>query len=193
MQNFLQKGRVLELVMPYDRTAGQGVKVGAIFGVLKSDALNTTTGEVLTEGVFALTKKDSQAWSQGDRIYWDDSNKWCSNTNTDGQFIGIARDAVASGSGHTVGNVKLEGVPSVVATQAAITALTDSSTGVSGGNTVPAVTNPDLSGWNGSTDPTAAQATAINAAITALKNDVATLAAKLNTVISDLHSAGITG
>lgn len=80
----------------------------------------------------------------------------------------------------------------VSANQAAdVVALTDSSTGTSGGNTVGAVTNPDLSAWNGTVDPTAAQATAIGVAITALKNDVATLTAKINAIRAALVTAGI--
>lgn len=71
-----------------------------------------------------------------------------------------------------------------------IVALTDSSTGTSGGNTIAAVTNPTF-GWNGSTDPTATEGTAINAALTALKNAVATNAAKLNAILAALKAAGL--
>lgn len=69
-----------------------------------------------------------------------------------------------------------------VAAMTAAAAITDSSTGVDpGNNIIAAITNPDLSGWNGSTDPTAAQATAIGAAFTAIKAAIAQLAAKMNT------------
>jgi hypothetical protein len=60
-------------------------------------------------------------------------------------------------------------------------AITDSSGGVDpGNNTIAVVTNPDLSAWNGSTDPSAAQATAIGGAFTSAKAAIAQLAAKQN-------------
>ena len=60
---------------------------------------------------------------------------------------------------------------------AALDALTDSSGGTAS-NTLAALTSPDLSAWNGSTDPTAAQATAIGAAFTVIKNWIASIAAR---------------
>jgi hypothetical protein len=81
----------------------------------------------------------------------------------------------------------------VIATGAAdVVALTDSSTGTSGGNTVGAITTPALSAWDGATVfPSAADSTAITTAITALKNAVATLAAKQNAILTSLKNEGI--
>ena len=60
--------------------------------------------------------------------------------------------------------------------------ITDNSGGVDpGDDTIAVVTNPDLSAWDGSTYPTAAEATAVGTAFTAAKAAVAQLAAKLNT------------
>lgn len=72
--------------------------------------------------------------------------------------------------------------------QAAITALTDSSGGTSGGNTIPAVSAATAA----ATDTSAASLTSTNAAITALKNDIATLAAKLNVALTEIKAAGVT-
>ena len=65
----------------------------------------------------------------------------------------------------------------------AAAAITDNSGGTDpANNTIAVVTAPTLSDWDGATVfPSAAQATAIIAAITALKAAVAQLAAKLNT------------
>jgi len=63
-----------------------------------------------------------------------------------------------------------------------ITVLTDSSGGTSGGNTVAAIPAATAA----TTDTTAASLASTNAAITAVKNDVATLAAKLNALIGSL-------
>lgn len=72
--------------------------------------------------------------------------------------------------------------------QAAITALTDSSGGTSGGNTVPAVPAATAA----TTDTSAASLTSTNASITALKNDIATLAAKVNAINAAIKAAGNT-
>lgn len=81
----------------------------------------------------------------------------------------------------------------VTANQSAdVVAITDSSTGTSGGNTIAAITTPALSAWNGSSVfPSAADSTAITAAITAIKNGIATNAAKLNAIRAALVAAGI--
>jgi hypothetical protein len=76
----------------------------------------------------------------------------------------------------------------VVTAQAPTTALTDSSGGTSGGNTIPAVTNPSLSVG---ADTTAANGASTIAAVTALKNDISTLSAKQNAVIAALVAAGV--
>ncbi|HFT5239553.1 TPA: hypothetical protein ACGTP8_000286 [Yersinia enterocolitica] len=71
--------------------------------------------------------------------------------------------------------------------QATITALTDSSGGTSGGNTVPVIPAATAA----TTDATAASLTSTNAALTAIRNDVATLAARLNVLLASDKSAGI--
>ncbi|RAP72981.1 hypothetical protein [Candidatus Erwinia dacicola] len=72
--------------------------------------------------------------------------------------------------------------------QTAIVALTDSSGGTSGGNTVAAVPAATAA----TTDATAASLTSTNAAITAIKNDFATLSAKYNALLAAVKAAGIT-
>jgi len=67
-------------------------------------------------------------------------------------------------------------------------AIVDNTTGVADVTdpaTLAPVTLPDLSGWNGATDPSAAQATAINAAFTSLTNTVASLAAVITQIRAD--------
>ena len=73
-------------------------------------------------------------------------------------------------------------------------AITDNSGGVDpGNNTIAVVTLPTFT-WDGATVfPTAAQGTAINAALTALKAAVAQLAAKMNTNSAALVASESTG
>lgn len=67
----------------------------------------------------------------------------------------------------------------------ALVALTDSSGGASGGNTVPVV--PAAIASVG-TDTSAATVVSVNASITAIKNDIATLSAKVNALIAALKA-----
>ncbi len=126
-------GATLNMAAPYNRTAGQGALVGSCFGVAKQDVLSTVNGEFEVEGEFYLTKAGSQAWTEGQKIYWDDSAKVCTSVSTAGQLIGVATAACASGAGDTTGQVRLNGAAPSTAEgpQAAIVTLTDS-TGDSG-------------------------------------------------------------
>lgn len=96
MKNFVQKGRSIQLVMPYDRLAGQGVLVGSIFGVCANDALSGATCSVQVSEVFDVTK-DTSVFSQGDKVYWDDSAKKLSSTAASNQVVGSAVQAQLTG------------------------------------------------------------------------------------------------
>ena len=104
MKNFVRKGRVVPLTMPYDRTSGQGVLVGHIFGVVATDALNATEASVAVTGEFDVTK-DSSTFSQGDLVYWDNSAKACTSTSSGNKIIGAATQAQLTGD--TTVRVKL--------------------------------------------------------------------------------------
>lgn len=187
-QTLKQEGRVLKLTAPYTRTSGTGAKVGAIFGVAVNDVTSGDVGQFTTEGVHELAKVTGTAWAVGDRVYWDNSAKKCDVDSTVGMLIGVC--TVAAGSSDTTGILKLnEAVPEMIEGAETVVALTDNSGGASADGTIGLVTIPTLS-WNGSTDPTAQQATDINAALTALKDAVKELAAKQNATILALQTNG---
>ncbi len=98
MKKFVQPGDVVTLAMPYDRTSGQGVKVGNFIGICSGDALNTINQEVKLEGVFVVDKVSAQAWTQGVAIYWDDSAKNFTTTSSANTRAGIAMLAAANPS-----------------------------------------------------------------------------------------------
>jgi predicted RecA/RadA family phage recombinase len=132
MQNFVQEGKILTLTAPYARSAGEGALVGSIFGVACNDVLLSAAGEFwVGEGVFTLTKTDEQAWSVGDKIYWNNSTKACTTVATDGMLIGYAAEAVLVTAGLVTGKVRLNGsTPSTAeGPQGAIAILTDSTGG----------------------------------------------------------------
>tara|TARA_R110002110_G_scaffold4850_2_gene24451 strand:- start:328 stop:660 length:333 start_codon:yes stop_codon:yes gene_type:complete len=108
MKNFVSEGQVVTLTAPYEVASGQGLLVGSLFGVAATDAVISTGVEALTTGVVNLTKAGSQAWTQGAKIYWDDSNRECTTTASGNKLIGAAVRAEASAA--IIGRVRLNGV-----------------------------------------------------------------------------------
>lgn len=174
MQNFVQPGKFMELVAPYDRLSGQGAKVGAAFGIATVDVLSGATANFLMEGVVTHAKTSAQAWAQGDRIYWDDTNKRCDNVSTVGEFIGVAAAVAANPS--STGYFKLnEAAPAFAqGKQAAITALTFG-------------TNVTAATANGSLEDSAAT----NPSDTNFNNNMKELGTKVNAIIAALQAVGI--
>lgn len=74
--------------------------------------------------------------------------------------------------------------------QAAIVALTDSSGGTSGGNTVAAIPAVVAAATSADTATLPTKAS-VDSTVTAIKNDIATLAAKQNALIAAVKAAGI--
>lgn len=109
MKNYVQPGNTITLTAPYDVASGDGLLVGAIFGVATGAAVNGESIEAALVGVFDLKKVGSQAWDPGDKIYWDNTNKQATKTATDNTLIGVAIEAVGNGAGETVGRVRLNG------------------------------------------------------------------------------------
>lgn len=107
MKNFIQDGDVLTLAAPYDRLSGEGALIGSIFGVAAVDVLSTKNGQFKTKGVFSLKKTSAQAWTQGAKIYWDNTAKEATNVATGNTPIGVATEAAANPS--ATGKVRLNG------------------------------------------------------------------------------------
>ena len=109
MKNFVQPGNTITLAAPAAVTSGSGILVGAIFGIAAHDAASGEPVETVTAGVFDLNKVGSEAWSVGDRVYWDDTDKRVTKVATDNTLIGVALAAVGSGADETTGRVRLNG------------------------------------------------------------------------------------
>lgn len=214
MNNFQQPGNVMTLTAPYDRSAGQAALIGSLFAVAANDVVSGAATEWWTAGVFkSIAKTSAQAWTVGQKLYWDNSNKRLDSDSTVGPLVGVAAAVAANPS--STGSIRLNGAVASMAEgpQAAITALTDNSGGATADGTIGAVTAPtalthavgtadntvdDVGGsFNQTTlnnnfkELTTAQA-ADRAAIVALTDAVKELSTKLNTVISELQAAGIT-
>jgi predicted RecA/RadA family phage recombinase len=74
MRNMLRPdARSIPMVVPYAGgiLSGQGMLVGAFFGVAAMDAAQNTTVECETRGEFDLAKDPSQAITAGARLFWE--------------------------------------------------------------------------------------------------------------------------
>lgn len=102
---YIAEGDVLNLLSPYDRTAGQGALVGSIFGVALNDVLSGVSGQFQTFGVFDLAKLSTDVWAVGQKLYWDDSNKRLDEDSTVGPYVAVATEVTANPS--STGQCKL--------------------------------------------------------------------------------------
>lgn len=105
MKNFIQPGRVVTVTAPANVSSGDGVLVGALFGVAFTDAASGAAIEIGTEGVFELAKTSAQAWSVGAKIYWDGSKCTTADGSGANTLIGNAVEIAANPS--PTGKVRL--------------------------------------------------------------------------------------
>jgi predicted RecA/RadA family phage recombinase len=97
MKNYVHRGRVLTLTAPRTVTSGQGALVGVIFGLATVDITSGDSGEFQVEGVCDVAK-DASVFSQGERVYWDDSNHVATSTTSGDTLIGAAEVAAVTGA-----------------------------------------------------------------------------------------------
>jgi predicted RecA/RadA family phage recombinase len=109
MKNYIQPGHVLTLAAPYDVASGQGLLVGAIFGIATHDAASGAEVETQLTGVVEITKVGSQAWNAGAKVYWDNTNRRATTVATDNTLIGVAVLPAGAGAEATIGRVRLNG------------------------------------------------------------------------------------
>ncbi len=109
MKNYVQPGKTITFAAPYAVSAGDGLLVGAIFGVATANAAIGEAVEAALVGVFDLKKAASQAWAVGDKVYWDNTAKETTKTATSNTLIGVAVETVSNGASDTVGRLRLNG------------------------------------------------------------------------------------
>ncbi len=107
MKNFIQPGNVITVAAPADVVSGAGVLVGAMFGIASGNAKSTEDLELQVTGVFELPKVAAQAWTQGAKIYWDNTAKLATTVTTSNTLIGVATAAAVNPS--DTGTVRLNG------------------------------------------------------------------------------------
>ncbi|EDX81635.1 hypothetical protein BBAL3_2792 [Brevundimonas sp. BAL3] len=106
MRNHFQPGNALDFVAPAGGVvSGVTVKKGGLIHVPSTTAAEGEAYSGDLEGVFTLAAATSQAWTQGDVLYWDDTGKVWTKTATSNTKGGIAAyDKLAADA---VGKVRL--------------------------------------------------------------------------------------
>ncbi len=114
MKNYVQEGRMITIAAPTGGvTSGDGVVIGALFGVARKTAAAGETVTIATEGVFDLPKLASAVITAGDKVSWDDTAKQVNLPGTGRYPIGTAIEA--SGNGAITVRVRLDGIGTAAA------------------------------------------------------------------------------
>ena len=110
MNNYRSSGRSVDIVAPFDVTSGTFLKIGSMCGFCGADASKGDKVALWVQGVFSVTKANSQQWTVGAAIYFDNDQKNFTTSNVSGGIkAGVAVEAVASTTGLTTGKIRLNG------------------------------------------------------------------------------------
>lgn len=109
MKGFVEPGRSLTLAAPFPVVPGDGVIIGALFGVAAGNAALGEPIEVVLEGEVDLPKVAPEAWVPGQRVFWDRAARRATTVVATNTLIGVATEAVAAGPMETEGRVRLNG------------------------------------------------------------------------------------
>ncbi|WP_217577334.1 DUF2190 family protein [Mesorhizobium sp. GbtcB19] len=112
MKNYIQPGNIIpwtnsDVTGAADVASGDGVVAGSLFGVAQGDIAVGDSGELAVTGVFELPKTTSQAWTFGQRLYWDAAGGKLTSTASSNKLVGVAIEATASDA--AVGKARLSG------------------------------------------------------------------------------------
>ncbi len=111
MNNYLQPGDTITLTAPAGGVvSGTAYKIGQLLVVAAATVAATLPFEGAAVGVFTLPKDNTQAWTEGALLYWDDTAKELSTTATGNLLVGAAESAALAAD--TTGPIRLNGIAS---------------------------------------------------------------------------------
>lgn len=96
MKNFIQDGKILDLVLAAVVVSGAPVLQGSIFGIAQKSGGVGDTVACATEGVFELPYGVAAVVAAGDTIYWDNTAKTVTKTASANTKVGHAVAPAAS-------------------------------------------------------------------------------------------------
>lgn len=107
MNNYKQDGDSLTLVAPTGGVeSGLGYKIGQIFAVAHEDVAVGVDFAGQVTGVVELVKDAGTAWTEGQLLYWDDTDDNVTPVGEGNMLIGASIAAV--GSAAVLGDVRLD-------------------------------------------------------------------------------------
>ena len=112
MKNFIQRGENITVTVTDDSDAvalesGDGYLIGSLFGIAVADAAIGAEVVLATAGVFDMAKTSAEAWTVGQKIYWDVATALATSTASSNKQIGVAVEVADNPS--STGKVRLSG------------------------------------------------------------------------------------
>lgn len=112
MTNYDSPGEIVKLTAPSGGVvAGLGYKIGSLVVVATHAAAQTLPFSAFVgPGVVTVVKDTGGAWSEGQKIYWDNTDKvFTDDSSTHSPaLVGVAAEAALQAA--TTGKVRLDGV-----------------------------------------------------------------------------------
>jgi predicted RecA/RadA family phage recombinase len=109
MENYSSPGEVVTLTAPTGGVvSGTAYLIGSLVVVALVTAAETVKFAALARGVVEHAKVSAQAWTEGVKLYWDDTAKNFTTTAGGNTLVGVAAAAAANPS--ATGLIRLDGV-----------------------------------------------------------------------------------
>lgn len=112
-KNYVQKGRIVNVVAPANIDAGKLLVVGGMFGVTEASCASGGTVGLNVEGVYNLPKVAATTFTAGEVVYWSTASPWTLgviNSASAAAVVKIGAAIAAAASGPTSVAVRLNGV-----------------------------------------------------------------------------------
>jgi predicted RecA/RadA family phage recombinase len=111
MKNYLGRGDAVYITAPFAVVSGQPLKVGSMFGFIGANAAAGARVALWVLGEYSVTKVDSQAWTEGALVFFDNDLKNFTTTAavSGGIKVGVAIENVAATAGLVIGKIRLNG------------------------------------------------------------------------------------
>ena len=109
MKTYAQEAAVVSFTAPSGGVvSGTAYLIGSLLVVATHSAAEAATFQGQVTGIVTHAKTSAQAWTEGAKIYWDNSGKVFTTTSGGNTLVGVAAAAAANPS--ATGSIRLDGV-----------------------------------------------------------------------------------
>lgn len=174
MKTYVQPGDIMTFTAPSGGVvSGTAYLIGSLLVIATATVAETLPFEGLVKGVVSHAKTSAQAWTEGQKIYFNGSTSKFDSDSTTGPLVGVA--AVAAANPSSTGYVRLNGVPADTG-EGAQTAIADLTLG----------TDITAATANGSLEDSAA----VNPTKVNFDNNMKEIGAKINAMLAVMRTRG---